>query len=311
MNIVGITALVPPELVFACNRRPCDINNSVPKAGLRPASKLCAWTAVWRDMILARQMEIDQLVVVAGGDCHNALVDGQKVEYSGIPTHYFFYPFEEDFSYLKGQLENLSSFLGGIKNPAMFDYIGGLKRKLLEIDRRRSSGEIPAKKAFEVMVSASDMKGDLEKFEDMMDNVREESVDHKARIALLGVPPIHYDFHKVLSSLGLHVVYDELPYEFARLTGRNVEELARNYLDYTFARKLSFRLDFLEEELRRRNVDGVIHYTQFACHHLLEDEVLKEKLDYPWLVIQGDMPHRTPSQVMTRLEAFSEMLGEL
>jgi benzoyl-CoA reductase/2-hydroxyglutaryl-CoA dehydratase subunit BcrC/BadD/HgdB len=74
---------------------------------------------------------------------------------------------------------------------------------------------------------------------------------------------------------------------------------------------LNFRLDFLQGELKRRNVDGVIHYTQFACHHLLEDDVLRKKLDYPWLVIQGDMPHRTPSQVRTRLEAFAEMLGEL
>jgi hypothetical protein len=311
MNTVGITALVPPELIFACRKKPCDINNSVPKAGLRPASKLCAWTAVWRDMILARQLEIDQLVVVAGGDCHNALVDGQKVEYSGIPTHFFFYPFEEDISYLEGQFEKLSSFLGGVEDPFMFDTITGLKKKLLDVDRKRKMGEIPAKKAFDVMVSASDMKGDLDKFEDMVDNVQEEHVDHIARIALLGVPPIFYDFHEVLASLGLHVVYDELPYEFARLTGRNIEELAKNYVNYTFARKLSFRLDFLERELKRRNVDGVIHYTQFACHHLLEDEVLKRKLDYPWLVIQGDMPHRTSSQVKTRLEAFAEMLGEL
>jgi len=311
MDIVGITALVPPELIFACKKRPCDINNSVPKSGLRPASKLCAWTAVWRDMILARQLEIDGLVVVAGGDCHNALVDGQKVEDSGIPTHYFFYPFEEDFIYLRDQFEELASFLGGIQDPSMFGTIAALKRKLLDIDRKRIEGEIPAQKAFDIMVSASDFKGDLNKYKEMVDAVREEHVDYNSRIALLGVPPIHYDFHRILKLLGLHVAYDELPYEFSRLTGRNIEGLARNYLNYTFARKLSFRLDFLKEELRKRKVDGVIHYTQFACHHLLEDEMLKKKLDYPWLVIQGDMPHRTPSQVRTRLEAFAEMLEEL
>ncbi|UCF07698.1 MAG: 2-hydroxyacyl-CoA dehydratase [Thermoplasmata archaeon] len=308
MNTVGITALVPPELIFACRMSPCDINNSVPKAGLRPASKLCAWTAVWRDMILARQLEIDRLVVVAGGDCHNALVDGQKVEYSGVPTHYFFYPFEEDYSFLCEQLEKLSSFLGGIEDPSMFDAVARLKERTLDIDRKRKEGDISAINAFEIMVAASDMKGDLNKFEDMVDNVKEEPVEYKARIALLGVPPIHYDFHKILKSLGLHVVYDELPYEFTRLTGRNMDELAKNYLNYTFARKLSFRLDFLEKELKRRNVDGVIHYTQFACHHLLEDDMMRKRLDYPWLVIQGDMPHRTPSQVKTRLEAFAEML---
>jgi benzoyl-CoA reductase/2-hydroxyglutaryl-CoA dehydratase subunit BcrC/BadD/HgdB len=111
--------------------------------------------------------------------------------------------------------------------------------------------------------------------------------------------------------LGLHVVFDELPYEFARLSGKNIEELAKNYCNYTFARNIKFRLDFLKKELQNRKIDGVIHYTQFACHHLLEDDILRKNLDYPYLTIQGDLPGPSSRQTRVRLEAFSEMLGEI
>jgi benzoyl-CoA reductase/2-hydroxyglutaryl-CoA dehydratase subunit BcrC/BadD/HgdB len=311
MNTVGITALVPPELIFACGKKPIDINNFVPNSAFQPQSKLCAWTAVWRDLILRKELSPDYLVVVAGGDCHNALVDGQKVEMGGLKTFYFFYPFEEDENYLKGQLEGLSSFLGGEVENEMFEKVNSLKKQGLELDKKRIAGKVPADKAFRILVSASDLMGDIDLFEKNLNELQDENVDYKSRVALLGVPPIYHDFHEVLASLGFHVVYDELPYEFVRISGRNINELARNYCNYTFARKLDFRLNFIERELAKRKIDGVIHYTQYACHHLLEDEILRKRLLYPFLTIQGDLPGRTSEQVKMRLEAFSEMLTRL
>ena len=96
MGTVGITAMVPPELLYGCGHTPVDLNNFVPTGECVPRGKLCAWTASWRDMLLKGQINIDRLVVVAGGDCHNALVDGQRVAMKGIPAHYFFYPFDGD-----------------------------------------------------------------------------------------------------------------------------------------------------------------------------------------------------------------------
>lgn len=309
MATVGMTALVPSELIFACEKKPCDINNFVPKSRLQPASKLCSWTAIWRDMILKKEITLDYLVVVAGGDCHNALVDGQKVAMKGLPTFYLFYPFHEDPNFLNEQLEELALFLGGVQETDAFREVMRIKKMGLGLDRKRVDEKILASSVFQILVSLSDLRGDLVQFERDLNEVEEENVDCSKRIALLGVPPIYLDFHEVLETLGLHVVYDELPYEFARLSGGNIEELAKNYCNYTFSRNLEFRLDFLERELEKRKVDGVIHYTQFACHHLLEDEVMRDRLNYPFLTIQGDMPKRTPEQVKLRLEAFSEMMA--
>lgn len=305
----GITALVPPELIYACGSEPCDVNNVIPASRKYPKNKLCAWTAIWQEMLARREIKIDSLVVVAGGDCHNALVDGQKVALSGIPTHFFFYPFDGDESYLESQLIKLSGFLGSLESPEKFKEIEKLKKKGQLIDRKRCEGKISSGEAFRILISFSDLQGNIDKFKKAMASVKETSIDLSSRVALIGVPPIYHDFHEVAQSLGLHIVFDELPYEFVRHTGNNLDEIARNYCNYTFARPLDFRIEFLRKELEKRKVDGIVHYTQFACHHMLEDEVLRSKLDYPVLTIQGDLPGKTPEQIKLRIEAFGEVLA--
>jgi len=308
---IGITALVPPELIFACGASPFDVNNVIPSSRKYPGNKLCAWTAIWKELLVQKEIHVDSLIVVAGGDCHNALVDGQKAAMSGISTHFFFYPFDGDSLYMESQLNRLSEFLGGIKYPEKFKKIRELKKQGQIIDHKRSCGKLSSSEAFRILISFSDLAGDVEGFSRIISSLEEINIDIRNRIALIGVPPIYHDFHEVAYSLGLHIVFDELPYEFISHGGATIHEMAQNYCRYTFARPLEFRIDFLNKELKKRKVEGVIHYTQFACHHMLEDEVMREKLDYPILTIQGDLPGKTPQQVKLRLEAFREMLDRL
>lgn len=307
-DTIGITALIPPELIYACGHRPLDVNNVVPESSLSPRSKLCAWTALWRELILTGSLDIDSLVVVAGGDCHNALVDGQKVALSGLPTHYFFYPFDTNTRYLYSQLESLEGFLGGIKDQEMFNYICGLKKKGLALEKQRVNNNARSSDVFSALICFSDMQGNPYEFENLIDNIPHTEVEYSSRIALIGVPPIYPDFHKVAEEFGLHIVYDELPYEFIRLGGNDLQGLAKSYKNYSFAGPIKSRINFINHELQKRRVDGVIHYTQFACHHTLEDEIFRDYLDYPFLTVQGDLPGPTPEQLKLRLEAFSEML---
>jgi len=144
---IGITALVPPELIYACGGEPFDINNSIPRSKIYPKNKLCAWTAIWKEMLVQRDTGIDALIVVAGGDCHNALVDGQKAAMSGIPAHFFFYPFDGDPEYLESQLYRLSGFLGGVKYPEKFREVKKLKKLGLMLEEKRIRGKIPAGEA--------------------------------------------------------------------------------------------------------------------------------------------------------------------
>jgi len=305
---IAITALVPPELIFACAGEPFDVNNVIPASVKYPRNKLCAWTAIWKEMLAKREIPVDSLIVVAGGDCHNALVDGQKVAMSGISTHFFFYPFDGDAEYLESQLFKLSDFLGNIKFPEKSRGIKELKKIGQSIDKKRLGGKISSSEAFRILISFSDLMGDLDEFKKALE-LKESNIEMNNRVALIGVPPIYHDFHDVAQSLDLQIVFDELPYEFLRHTGTNINEIARDYCDYTFARPLEFRIGFLQKELEKRKVKGVIHYTQFACHHTLEDEILRQELDYPMLTIQGDLPGKTPEQIKLRLEAFREMIA--
>jgi len=131
--------------------------------------------------------------------------------------------------------------------------------------------------------------------------------DYK-RVALIGVPPIYPDFHTTCEELGLIVVFDELPFEFLRLGGTEITQWAESYASYSFARPLVYRLEILKEELAKRDVAGVIHYTQYACHHCLEDDLFRQKLDQPVLSVQGDLPRCADEQLKLRLEAFYESL---
>ncbi len=384
--VMGMTALVPPELVFASGWRPLDVNNWIPDFDMRPRSKLCAWTACWRDAIVSRSLPLDALVVVAGGDCHNALADGQRAARAVPRSHYFFYPFDGDEGYMRDQLDALADFLGRGGGEALsssrakraLDDVASAKRVGAELERARAEGRADPAEVFRALVSMSDLEGDVgrcrERLEGLLDEARgvgggaergrsgprewtggrgsrgvgrgeapagralkgrvrrgagaggDSSVPTSrsraaeeltssapegggARVALIGVPPIYRDFHKACAGAGLRVVFDELPHEFLRLGGRSIQEMARSYATYTFARPLEHRLRLLKRELKMRRVDGVIHYAQFTCHHILEDPLLREELDWPMLTIQGDLPGPTPAQARLRLEAFGELLG--
>jgi hypothetical protein len=231
--------------------------------------------------------------------------------FANIPTHYFFYPFSGEQNDMVHQLEGLIEFLGGIKDKAMLRHISDIKTTALELDKQRSQLTVQPSEAFGYLVSGSDLGQDPEKYSqnltDLMFKDYLPTREYK-RIALIGVPPIYPDFHTVCEELGLFVVYDELPYEFLRLTGRGVLDLAMSYADYSFARPLDFRLKIIKEEIKKRNVDGVIHYTQFACHHTLEDELFRREIDKPLLTIQGDLPRCVDEGMKLRLEAFYESL---
>lgn len=311
---VGITALVPPEIIYGAGASAIDVNNLVPECGLSPPSKLCAWTACWRELVLRGEVEVDSLVVVAGGDCHNALVDGQKLDRAGKRTHYLFYPFHGSESDMRGELESLAAFLGGEVDERVFQRVHELKAIGLEVDRLRSEGQLSATDAFKVLVSFSDLGGDVGVFEGRVRALVEragEGDDAKdlPRMALVGVPPINPDLHEVAGSLGLHIVFDELPYEFVRLGGRDIDELVSSYSTYTFAREMDYRIERLAGELDRRRAEGIVHYTQYTCHHLLEDDVIRGELGLPVLTIQGDLPGPVDQQTRLRLEAFAELLG--
>lgn len=308
--LVGITALVPPEVIYSCGAVPTDLNNFVPFQKTYPKRKLCAWTATWREMLIRRVVDIDMLVVVSGGDCYNSLTDGQYVEMCGFKTHYFSYPWEGSVNYMEKEIEKLANTLGDIKNEDIIEEIYAVKKMGLELEKKRHN--IRPSDAFSISVSFSDLGGNPGNFRRKIDSVlsTERNIDG-IPVALIGIPPIYSNFHDVAHSIGIKIVYDEMPYEFVRISPKKWSEIPREYVNYTFSRPLKYRIENLKKEIKKRNVKGIIHYTQCSCHHCLEDTIIREKissLGIPMLTVQGDLPGEMPEQIRLRLEAFKERL---
>ncbi len=64
----------------------------------------------------------------------------------------------------------------------------------------------------------------------------------------------------------------------------------------------------MREQIAQRHIDGVIHYTQTFCYRQIEDLIFREKLDLPFLTLEGDRPGRVDARSRMRLEAFINML---
>jgi hypothetical protein len=144
-------------------------------------------------------------------------VEGQKAAMSGIPTHFFFYPFDGGSLYMESQLQRLSEFLGGIKCPVNFKEIRELKKQGKILDKKRCCGKLSSSEAFKILISFSDLAGDLAGFSRMISSLEETDIDLRNRIALISASDIRI-FMKS-NSLGPHIVFDELPHEFPMTWG--------------------------------------------------------------------------------------------
>ncbi|MDD5009637.1 MAG: 2-hydroxyacyl-CoA dehydratase family protein, partial [Syntrophorhabdaceae bacterium] len=70
------------------------------------------------------------------------------------------------------------------------------------------------------------------------------------------------------------------------------------------------RLADIGEEIRKRDIKGIIHYVQAFCFRAIEDVILRETVGVPILTIEGDLPRTLDTRTKLRIEAFVEMLQQ-
>ena len=87
-----------------------------------------------------------------------------------------------------------------------------------------------------------------------------------------------------------------------------VPDLAEQYFHYTYPYDVFGRLADLQEAVRTRRLDGLVHYTQSFCFRQMFDQIIRERLNLPVLTIEGDRPSPLDSRTRMRLEAFVDVL---
>ncbi len=323
MGKIGFTTSIPMELIIAAKKIPLDLNNIFitdpkPQALVEIAEEAgyprtaCGWIKGMYAVALIEDLEA--LIAVLHGDCSNTQALMETLQLKGLNIIPFAYPFDRDPENLKLQIEKLMKYF-----KVNWEQVEAARESLLpvralchELDAMTwKDNLVSGSENHYYLVSSSDFNRDLVQYQDELQlfikkaHARRPYQD-KVRLAYIGVPPIFTDLYKVLESLGARVVYNEVQRQFSMPGVSN--NIVEQYIKYTYPYGAFARLEDIQAEVARRNVDGIIHYTQSFCYRQIEDLIFREKLDLPFLTLEGDRPGRVDARTRMRLEAFVKML---
>lgn len=322
----GFTTTLPVEIILAAGDIPVDLNNifvGSPKADefIQRAEKdgyprnLCAWIKGIYGATL-QTSPVDRIIVVTEGDCSNTLsmLETFQIREDAPPILTFNFPRNRDAARLQSEMERLARELGTTMDEAEHVRIKlkPLREKLRQLDSLTwQTGQVSGSENHFWLVSSSDFGGDPVTFEQKLDAFLDKAMDrpqivYRLNLAMAGVPPIFPDLHDYLNSHGAHVALNEMQRQFSM--PYECGSLIEQYLLYTYPYDSAFRMDDLKKEIKKRKVDGLIHYVQAFCHRGIEDIILRHELSLPMLTLEGDKPGALDARTRLRLDTFIEML---
>jgi len=144
--VIGITATVPVEIIFAAGLRPVDLNNLFithenPNSLVSQAEaagfsyNTCAWIKGIYSTVINNG--INEVIAVTGGDCSNTIALGEVLGRKGVKVLSFEYPLNRNRETLRVQMDKLRKELGTTwddieKTKGLLDRI---RAKLRRLDR--------------------------------------------------------------------------------------------------------------------------------------------------------------------------------
>ncbi|KJS18535.1 MAG: 2-hydroxyglutaryl-CoA dehydratase [Peptococcaceae bacterium BRH_c4b] len=323
MQRVGITTTVPVEIVYAAGWVPVDLNNifitdSNPGMLVEEAEiagyprNVCAWIKGLYSSTL--RGGIKTIIAVTQGDCSNTHALMETLQLAGVRVVPFAFPFDRDYDLLKLQMEKIMGFFGvswGQVYRAK-ERLDRVREKVHRIDGLTWRENLVSGRDNHLwQVNCSDFKGDPEAFAREADQFlaevgNKEAGKEKLRLGYIGVPPIMDDLYDYLEERGARVVYNETQRQFAM--PYDVDDLVEQYRLYTYPYGIFYRLEDIIPEIKRRELDGLIHYAQSFCYRQIEDIIVREKIKMPVLTLEGDKPNRLDARTRMRIDSFLEML---
>ncbi|MTI81708.1 MAG: 2-hydroxyacyl-CoA dehydratase [Firmicutes bacterium] len=324
MEKVGITTTIPAEIIYAAGMVPVDLNNIFitsenPQGMVEEAEiagyprNICAWIKGLYTTVI-RSDDINTLVAVTQGDCSNTHALMETLELSGVRVIPFAYPYDRDHDLLKLQMEKLMEAFGvtwqQVKREK--ERLDQVRQKVWKMDELTWKGNrITGWDNHLYQVSCSDFNGDPEVFAQEMDNFlngleKKPALNTGLRLGYIGVPPIVDDMYDYLEERGARVVYNETQRQFTMPF--NNEDIVEQYRLYSYPYGIFYRLQDVKEQIKLRQLDGIIHYAQSFCYRQIEDMIVRQKLDVPVLTLEGDKPNKLDARTRMRLDSFVEML---
>lgn len=323
MNPIGITSTIPLEIPLAAGQQVIDLNNifvsSPDKQHLVEQAEeqgfphnTCCWIKGIYGAV--KQSGIKTVIAVTEGDCSNTHALMEVLQEEGVQTIPFAYPYNRDKKLLISQVEALMRFYNvsweQVKHiKAQLDRI---RQKVWQIDELGwREDKVSGWENHYFQVTCSDMEAEPRQFADKVNGFLEEiqqrpALSHKIRLGYLGVPPIFPEVYAFLERKGARVVYNEIQRQFTMPDVSN--DLIEQYLNYTYPYDIFTRLEDIKEQIEKRNIHGLIHYTQSFCFRQIEDIIIRKHLKMPILTLEGDAPLPLDMRTKLRLESFVESL---
>jgi benzoyl-CoA reductase/2-hydroxyglutaryl-CoA dehydratase subunit BcrC/BadD/HgdB len=323
-NLIGFTSSIPVEIIYAAGLVPCDLNNlfiadkqpgllieQAEEAGF-PATS-CAW--IKGIYATVKKHGIKRVVAVVSGDCSSTHALAEVLEHEGVDIVPFAFPLDRDPRAMRAALADFCRAFqvseNNVKNCKK--NLDAIRRQLEELDRltwqeRLISGE----ENHRWLVSASDFGGNPQAFSRDLDNFLQTACQRRPRpanlrLGIIGIPPIISNFYPIMEELGGDIVFNEVQRQFS-MPGAGSHDLASQYLSYTYPYAVRGRIADISREIKRRRLDGIIHYVQSFCFRQIEDIIIKKELPIPVLTVESDRPAPVDGRTITRLETFIEIL---
>ena len=323
MNKIGFTTSIPVEIILAAGKVPVDLNNifitseqarqlvDVAEDAGYPRTT-CGW--IKGLYAVALENDLEAVIAVMQGDCSNTQALMETLQLQNMNIIPFAYPFDRDKESLRGQMDKLMKLfqvdwesVHRVKSD--LDRIRGLCREIDLMTWRDdlvSGGE-----NHYYLVSSSDFNGNPRQYEQELAGFISQArtrqpFQDEVRLAYIGVPPIFTDLYDVLEKMGARVVFNEVQRQFSMPFDTN--DIVEQYSLYTYPYGAFARLEDIKQQLAQRKVDGLIHYTQTFCFRQIEDMIYRQKLDLPFITLEGDQPGKVDARSRMRLEAFVSMM---
>jgi benzoyl-CoA reductase/2-hydroxyglutaryl-CoA dehydratase subunit BcrC/BadD/HgdB len=325
MKTIGITTTVPIEVLLAAGYQPVDLNNifitdpnpdklvSIAERAGFPLNT-CTWIKGIYGVCVSRK--IDTVLCVTTGDCSNTIMLMEVLKLKRLKVIPFAFPDKPDKLKMQQALENLAESLGTTITAAenIKEKINPARKAVLKLDELTwRDNRVSGYENHLWLVSSSDFNRDAVTYERQLKKLtgeckqRPSYPDNWLRLGYIGVPPVFAsDFYGYLEHNEAHIVFNEIQHQFAMPAPG--ESLAEQYSNYTYPYSIYGRVKDIKKEIKRRRLDGIIHYVQAFCHRGIGDIIFRESFDLPILTLEGNQDFYLTQHMKTRIEAFLDMV---
>ena len=324
---IGFTTTIPVEVIIAAGLIPIDLNNLFITDNDRDtlinkaewdgfSTTVCGWIKGIYSTVLKHH--IKTVIAVTEGDCSNTHALMETLMEHHVRIIPFGFPYDRDQVVLNAQIKSLCrhfrvSTAQVKKAKQRCDKVRGIVHQIDRLTWREN--KVTGKENHLWQVQCSDFNTDPTRFalaaKEFLEQTRKRKpLSEDIRLGFIGVPPIFDDIYEYIEKCGARVVFNETQRQFSMPF--RTRSIITQYTRYTYPYDIYGRIRNIKTEIRRRHIDGIIHYVQAFCFRQIQDIVIRKKLaGLPILTLEGDNPGPLDTKSKLRIEAFIETIRRM